>query len=236
MSLEIFNRGLDIFSDILTGLTLDSSVAKGTWTVSGTWTIPAVTLGGAITGGTQNMTAIGTIAATSLATTAAIPLLLTQGQLVNIALTSQTVGATTLTIPNFASVVDEFTFKTKSQTMANKTLTAPIINGTVTTTGLTLPDFKAVGYIRFANSYGFLVDSVTDGHAMLCYAYDVDGAANAVVMAIINANDPRVTFGTAGGSQFYASGKVILSLPNADPGVSGQLYYVAATGVVMRSP
>jgi hypothetical protein len=29
--------------------TLDSSVAKGTWTASGTWTIPAVTAGGAIT-------------------------------------------------------------------------------------------------------------------------------------------------------------------------------------------
>ena len=31
--------------------TLDSSVAKGTWTASGTWTIPAVTLGGTLTGG-----------------------------------------------------------------------------------------------------------------------------------------------------------------------------------------
>lgn len=29
--------------------TLDSSVAKGTWTASGTWTIPAVTLGGTVT-------------------------------------------------------------------------------------------------------------------------------------------------------------------------------------------
>jgi len=31
--------------------TLDSSVAKGTWTASGTWTIPAVTLGGTVSGG-----------------------------------------------------------------------------------------------------------------------------------------------------------------------------------------
>lgn len=77
---------------------------------------------------------LGVASATSLATTAASPLLLTNGQLTTIALTSQTVGATTLTIPDFASVVDEFTFKTKAQTMANKTLTAPILNtGTVGT-------------------------------------------------------------------------------------------------------
>ncbi len=113
--------------------------AGGTWTAVGTWTLPALTLGGAIAGGAQNITGLGTIAGVSLATSAATPLLLTNGQLVNIALTSQTVGATTLTIPDFASVVDEFTFKTKAQTMANKTLTAPVINGTVTTTGLTLP-------------------------------------------------------------------------------------------------
>ena len=70
---------------------------------------------------------IGVASATSLATSAATPLLLTNGQLVNIALTGQTVGATTLTIPDFASVVDEFTFKTKAQTMSNKTFVAPAL-------------------------------------------------------------------------------------------------------------
>lgn len=33
----------------LTDKTLTSAIAKGTWTASGTWTIPAVTLGGTIT-------------------------------------------------------------------------------------------------------------------------------------------------------------------------------------------
>jgi len=37
--------------------TLDSSVAKGTWTTSGTWTIPAVTLGGTLTLNSQNFDA-----------------------------------------------------------------------------------------------------------------------------------------------------------------------------------
>jgi len=70
---------------------------------------------------------LGVASATSLATSAASPLLLTNGQLVSIALTSQTVGATTLTIPDFANVADEFTFKTKAQTMSNKTFVAPAL-------------------------------------------------------------------------------------------------------------
>ncbi|MDD4984186.1 MAG: hypothetical protein PHQ43_00155 [Dehalococcoidales bacterium] len=47
----------------LDACTLDSSIAKGTWTASGTWTIPAVTLGGAITGASQNITGVGTFGA-----------------------------------------------------------------------------------------------------------------------------------------------------------------------------
>lgn len=70
---------------------------------------------------------LGVASATSLATSAAIPLLLTNGQLVNISLTSQTVGATTLTIPDFASVVDTFVFTTLAQTLSNKTFVAPAL-------------------------------------------------------------------------------------------------------------
>jgi len=43
----------------LDGKTIDSAVAKGTWTASGTWTIPAVTLGGAVAGGDQAFTNVG---------------------------------------------------------------------------------------------------------------------------------------------------------------------------------
>lgn len=70
---------------------------------------------------------LGVASATSLATSAASPLLLTNGQLVTVALTSQTVGGATLTIPDFANVADEFTFKTKAQTMSNKTFVAPAL-------------------------------------------------------------------------------------------------------------
>lgn len=39
----------------LTNKTLNASVAKGTWTASGTWTVPAMTLGGTITGAGQTI-------------------------------------------------------------------------------------------------------------------------------------------------------------------------------------
>lgn len=91
---------------------------------------------------------LGVASATSLATSAASPLLLTNGQLVTIALTSQTTGAATLTIPDFASVSDEFTFKTKAQTMSNKTFVAPVLgtpaSGTLTNcTGLPVAGITA---------------------------------------------------------------------------------------------
>ena len=43
----------------LTNKTLASSVGKGTWTASGTWTLPAITLGGAVSGGDQAFTGVG---------------------------------------------------------------------------------------------------------------------------------------------------------------------------------
>jgi len=48
---------------------------------------------------------------------------------------AQTVGAATLTIPDFANVNDTFVFATLAQTLANKTLTAPNI-GAATGTSL----------------------------------------------------------------------------------------------------
>ena len=96
--------------------------------------------GNTLVAGTLNVTGVttlATISATSLATSAVTPLKLTNGQLVDVALTSQTSGATTLTIPDFAGVVDEFTFKTKSQTMSNKTFVAPAL-GAATGTSIDL--------------------------------------------------------------------------------------------------
>lgn len=84
------------------------------------------TLWGQNFNGSANVTGALT-GVTSISTSAASPLLLTNGQLITIALTSQTTGGATLTIPDFASVSDEFTFKTKAQTMSNKTFVAPAL-------------------------------------------------------------------------------------------------------------
>jgi len=45
----------------VTGGTFDTITAKGTWAVSGTWTLPAFTLGGVVSGGGQNITGLGTL-------------------------------------------------------------------------------------------------------------------------------------------------------------------------------
>lgn len=65
---------------------------------------------------------LGVASATSLATSAATPFIITNGQVVNVAVTSQTVGATTLTIPDFASVTDVFTFNDLAATLTGKTM------------------------------------------------------------------------------------------------------------------
>jgi len=84
---------------------------------------------------------LGVASATSLATSAASPLLLTNGQLVTVALTSQTVGGATLTIPNLAHVNDTVAMVTLAQTLANKTFTAPVLGAATATTinGVTIP-------------------------------------------------------------------------------------------------
>jgi len=46
----------------LTNKTLNASVGKGTWTASGTWTLPAHTLAGSISGGGQTITNLASVA------------------------------------------------------------------------------------------------------------------------------------------------------------------------------
>jgi hypothetical protein len=69
----------------------------------------------------------GAMTTGAISITSATPFVLTNGQAVSIALTSQTVGPATLTIPDFASVSDTFAFLTLAQTMSNKTFVAPAL-------------------------------------------------------------------------------------------------------------
>lgn len=56
-----------------------------------------------------------------------------------IMVTTQTVAAPTLTIPNLAGVSDTFIFSTATQNLFNKTLTNPVIGSIINTGTLTLP-------------------------------------------------------------------------------------------------
>jgi len=75
---------------------------------------------------------LGVASATSLATSAGTPLLMTNAQLVNVVLAAQTVGTSNLNIPDMGSTNDTFAFITKAQTLTNKTLASPAITGAVT--------------------------------------------------------------------------------------------------------
>lgn len=58
-------------------------------------------------------------------------------------LAAQTTGTAALTIPDFAGVADEFTFKTKAQEMSNKTLVAQVVKTGLTASGSASNDFSA---------------------------------------------------------------------------------------------
>lgn len=189
-----------------------------------------------------------------------------------------------MTLPEADS--DTLVVLTASQVLTNKTLTSPVIQGTVGAgTGLTMPAFTAGGDIAMAgnklaftdgkiatsgtsgtlnirnaadNAYGKLrlLDAElygdvkfqapakviaaygVDDSTVLFQAWDNDADALVEVAKLTSANDPFFSTGGAQDWKFLRSGGAIcssLGLPSSDPGVAGQLYYIAATGVVMRS-
>src|SRR6185369_12483220 len=117
------------------------------------------------------------IAATSSPTFASLNLTNTANQLVlgttNLGTVSWSPSTTrTLTFPD---ATDTIVGKTTTDILTNKTLTAPTINGTVTTTGLTLPGFTANGSIvgtgsptitGFGSINGLTLSAATDGFTL----------------------------------------------------------------------
>ncbi len=106
---------------------------------------------------------LGVASATSLATSASSPFLLTNGQLVTIALTSQTVNPTTLTIPNFASVSDTFAFITLAQTFTNKRITKRVVTASDATSITPNSDSADVTYQANTQTAGTLTINADGG-------------------------------------------------------------------------
>ncbi len=110
----------------LDNTTLDTAIAKGTWTASGTWTIPAVTLGGTLSWNGQS--ASGTLANAGTITTADI----NGGTIDGVTIGGSSRGAGSFTTGDFNSTL------TLSGTAANIALGSNFISNGGTDAGLSL--------------------------------------------------------------------------------------------------
>lgn len=114
--------------------------------------------------------------ASGISTAAASPFIMTNGQAVTLALTSQTVGAATLTLPDFANVSDEFVFKTKAVTMSNKTFVAPVL-GVATATRLGIGGAAdATAQLKISQSVA--TDAFTLFSGSVTFKYYIDGTGD----------------------------------------------------------
>lgn len=118
----------------LSNKTLASPTISGTITMSTTPTVSGnFALNSQTISGTATFSGANTFSATQSFTNSS-PFSVANGQTLTVSVTAQTVGAATLTIPNFASVSDTFAFITLAQTLSNKTLASPTISGTISGT------------------------------------------------------------------------------------------------------
>lgn len=101
----------------------------GTGTVTGVTIGTGWTFNGQTIAGTATFSGAITLSATAAFTNTS-PFSVANGQTLTVSVTAQTVGAATLTIPNFASVSDTFVFITLTQTLSNKTIASPTLSGT----------------------------------------------------------------------------------------------------------
>lgn len=150
-------------------------------------------------------------------------------QVITITTTAQTVGASTLTLPNFASVSDTFVFTTLAQTLSNKTFVAPVLgtptSGTVTNlTGTATININGTVGATTANSgafttitaTGLISSSLTLGNALAIVSTQ---SATATAGAVTIGNGTAATnIGMGGGIGWFGAGIVLGTSPSAISG------------------
>jgi hypothetical protein len=217
----------------LTSKTLTSSVAKGTWTASGTWTVPALTLNGAVSGGGNqiNNVIIGTSTPlagffTALSATGA----LTYG---GVTLTNAVTGtgkmvldtSPTIASPTISGTVAGTPTWGSSQAITLSTAAQPNITSVGTLTGgatgagftIALGTSTLTGDLPFAN--------LTQGAALTVLANATNGTADFAALAAGSDNQVLRRSGTAlafGAVNIASSSAVTgnLSVNNLNSGTS----------------
>jgi hypothetical protein len=155
----------------LVGKTLTAPVINGCTSASGNFNLSGSTGTFLTSSGANTLSGDVTVAAgknltlavgagyfqVNAATSGGIKLLPTAstGSLITVTTVAQTVGAVTLSIPNFASQADTFAFITLAQVLSNKTLAAPIISTGLTASGSAANDFSASTGTFLVSSGGF---------------------------------------------------------------------------------
>ena len=135
-----------------------------------------------VSGGTFSGTIAGTPTFSgTIAFTATSPFTVANSQTLTISVASQTVGAATLTIPNFANVNDTFAFITLAQTLSNKTISGGTFSGTIAGT----PTFS--GTIAFTATSPFTV--ANSQTLTISVASQTVGAATLTIPNFANVND-----------------------------------------------
>ena len=154
----------------LTGKTLDSSVGKGTWTASWTWTLPAVTLGGgAVIAASQALT--GTVANSTIS--GFLSIAATTGTFTNVGGTLSTAtqnsvttmtGLTTTGALNAGSITSGFgSIDVGADAISGGAITGTSFNvnsysaGTWTTPAFSAGDFTASGSMTWTVAAGDVI-------------------------------------------------------------------------------
>ncbi len=245
----------------LTNKTLNAAVGKGTWTASGTWTLPAFTLGGNVNMGGYELYGLNLIRSTATVYTyldfgtgyeflskasgdnATVRLTINGGnEIVNATwVNTNQVGlklggaldANSQAITGVTYV--GFTSARLSDVGAGD-LRVKSLDGT-TDASLSVYALSVNENIGMQTSGSKIATLESDNSTFGLYAYKSVGGYTKVA-DVVGESDSSVYFGLGATNQakFYSTGNISFAgIPSSDPGVAGMLYYLSSDNIVRRS-